>query len=43
MQLHINYQPDREKIEQLTRIRYQEQAQMREYMKSRQLPDGFSS
>lgn len=32
----INYQPDREKIEQLTKIRYQEQAQMLAYMKSQQ-------
>lgn len=30
----INYQPNTEKIEQLTRIRDQEQAQMREYMES---------
>jgi ATP-dependent DNA helicase RecQ len=32
----INYQPNRAKIEQLTQIRYQEQAQMREYMNSKQ-------
>ncbi len=30
----INYQPDREKIQRLTRIRYQEQQQMRNYMNS---------
>jgi ATP-dependent DNA helicase RecQ len=32
----INYQPDTNKIEQLTQIRKQEQAQMREYMESKQ-------
>lgn len=30
----VNYQPNRQKIEQLTRIRYQEQDQMRDYMSS---------
>ncbi|MEA5533818.1 RecQ family ATP-dependent DNA helicase [Crocosphaera sp. XPORK-15E] len=30
----VNYQPNRQKIEQLTRIRYQEQDQMRDYMNS---------
>lgn len=32
----INYQPNREKIEALTKIRRQEQAQMQQYMKSQQ-------
>ena len=32
----INYQPNTAKIEQLTQIRHQEQAQMREYMNSKQ-------
>ncbi|MBR8826602.1 MAG: RecQ family ATP-dependent DNA helicase [Gomphosphaeria aponina SAG 52.96 = DSM 107014] len=32
----VHYQPDTEKIEQLTSIRYQEQAQMAEYMQSQQ-------
>jgi ATP-dependent DNA helicase RecQ len=32
----INYQPDTQKIEQLLQVRFQEQAQMREYMKSQQ-------
>ncbi|MGB3512831.1 MAG: hypothetical protein WBA93_27160 [Microcoleaceae cyanobacterium] len=30
----INYQPDRDKIEKLTEIRYQEQARMLNYMQS---------
>ncbi len=32
----VSYQPNTAKIEQLTQIRHQEQAQMREYMKSQQ-------
>lgn len=32
----INYQPDTEKIEQLKRIRYQEQKQMQDYMNTQQ-------
>ncbi|MDY7003382.1 MAG: RecQ family ATP-dependent DNA helicase [Cyanobacteriota bacterium] len=32
----INYQPDREKIEKLIEIRYQEQARMLDYMQSRE-------
>jgi len=32
----VFYQPDRQKIEQLTRIRYQEQEQMGEYMESQE-------
>jgi ATP-dependent DNA helicase RecQ len=32
----VNYQPDKDKIERLTKIRQQEQARMREYMHSQQ-------
>jgi ATP-dependent DNA helicase RecQ len=41
---HVNpvrYKPDRAKVEQLTRIRYAEQARMEEYMQSRECLMGF--
>jgi len=39
----VDYQPDTEKIQNLTQIRYQEQAQMRNYMESRKCLMAFLS